>query len=226
MRLFRVAREASAARHVAITLLQTAAFWSVFLWLLPELVAALGRALDVPPLGLGPGHPFAIGLFAAASALGLTCGIWMAVRGKGTPLPLCTAREFVVSGPYRYVRNPMALAGITQGIAAGLWRDDVLVVHYALAGALLWHFAVRPPEERDLQGRFGAAFVTYRNRVGLWLPLLPRAVERAVAVACLALALAAGIASGDGSASSLWRGSALVATAGLLLLVLVRRWRR
>ncbi len=226
MRMFRVAREASTARHVANTLLQTAVFWSLFLWLLPAVVAACGRALDVPPLGLGPGHPLAIALFVAASALGLTCGIWMAVRGKGTPLPLCAAREFVVSGPYRWVRNPMAIAGITQGIAVGLWRDDVLVVHYALAGALLWHFVARPPEERDLEARFGESFVAYRNRVGIWLPLLPRSVGRAVAVALGALALAAPFAVGDGSAASLWRVSTFVATAGLLLLVLVRHWRR
>ena len=42
----------------------------------------------------------------------------MAVTGRGTPLPFDAARDLVVSGPYRLVRNPMVVAGLTQSLAS------------------------------------------------------------------------------------------------------------
>ncbi len=218
---FRVANEASTARHIAATLLQTAAFWFTFLWLLPELVSALGSKFALPRLGVERvgGTPVAIALFVAASALGLSTGIMMAVLGRGTPLPMCTAREFVTSGPYRWLRNPMALAGITQGFAVGLWRDDVLVVLYALAGAVLWHGVARPPEERDLVRRFGAPFVAYRERVGLWLPRMPRPIEGCLAVLCAVGA--AGWFAGDGTSATALFVASPFALLGLLLAALL-----
>ena len=176
MKLFRVARPASTVRHVATTAAQIVAFWSTFLWFLPAAVQHVGERLGeasfaLPCLGwLGPG------LFAFASALGLTSAWWMSTRGRGTPLPLATAREFVVTGPYRWLRNPMALAGISQGVAVGLWRDSPLVVLYATAGGLVWHFVARPPEEADLVARFGDPYLAYRRCVPIWLPRLPTGV--------------------------------------------------
>jgi protein-S-isoprenylcysteine O-methyltransferase Ste14 len=61
----------------------------------------------------------------------------------------------VLAGPYRHVRNPMAVAGIAQGVAVALWLGSWAVLLYAVSGALLWHMAIRSAEERDLAERFG-----------------------------------------------------------------------
>jgi protein-S-isoprenylcysteine O-methyltransferase Ste14 len=114
--------------------------------------------------------PLSIGLLAAASGLGLCSGMTMATRGDGTPLPTATAPRLVIAGPYRYVRNPMAVAGIAQGIAVGWYLGSVSVILCSLAGAVLWHIAVRPVEERDLAKRFGQSYADYRKHVKLWLP--------------------------------------------------------
>ena len=194
MNLFRVARPASTARHVATTAAQIVAFWSTFLWFLPAAVQHVGERLGEPSFALPSLRWLGPVLFALASALGLTSAWWMSTRGRGTPLPLATAREFVVTGPYRFVRNPMALAGIAQGVAVGLWRDSPCVVLYAIAGGLVWHFVARPPEEADLVARFGEPYLAYRRRVALWLPQLPNAVTLGLATglgiggACLVLA--------------------------------------
>jgi protein-S-isoprenylcysteine O-methyltransferase Ste14 len=66
----------------------------------------------------------------------------------------------------------MAVAGIGQGVAVALWLGSWVVLLYALAGAVLWHVAIRPAEERDLAARFGSAYRAYRSAVRLWLPRL------------------------------------------------------
>ena len=96
----------------------------------------------------------------------------MATVGEGTPLPTATAPKLVVSGPYRFVRNPMALAGILQGVAVGWWLGSYVVLAYALAGAALWHLCVRPIEEADLRRRFGSDYERYQSCVRLWIPTL------------------------------------------------------
>lgn len=170
----REARPANWRWNVAKTLTQTVAFWTVFLFLIPagflELESALG--LDgwrfTGPAGTWVG----VALFCVGGALGLTSGLVMAVRGGGTPLPADCARELVVSGPYRYLRNPMAVAGLTQGFAVGLILGSPTVILYAVAGGPVWHVFVRPWEEADLEARFGEPYRRYRARVRCWWPRL------------------------------------------------------
>jgi protein-S-isoprenylcysteine O-methyltransferase Ste14 len=149
---------------------QIVIFWGTFLWVLPMgIVEAQGY------LGWGRfEHPLqtliSASLFVLASCLGLWSGISMATRGGGTPLPTATAPRLVVSGPYRYVRNPMAVARILQGIAVGWFLGSLPVIVYSLAGIVAWHAFVRPTEERELLERFGESYQRYRSRVRVWLP--------------------------------------------------------
>src|SRR5699024_5059518 len=109
-------------------------------------------------------------LVAAASLLGVWSAVTMARLGRGTPLPGAMAHHLVVAGPYRWVRNPMAVAGIVQGAGVGLLLGSWLVLLYAVVGGVLWHLLVRPHEERDLAERFGQEYEHYRARVRCWLP--------------------------------------------------------
>ncbi|RGE22009.1 isoprenylcysteine carboxylmethyltransferase family protein [Leucobacter sp. wl10] len=169
---FRQARPATAGRNVGRTGAQIVGFWGLFLGAIPLVIAALeqrwGLQLD-PPAAVPVAGAV---LLVPASALGIWAALAMSLRGEGTPLPSAAARRLVVSGPYRYVRNPMAVAGIAQGVAVGLLLGSWLVVLYALSGSLLWNRVVRPLEEADLQARFGAAFAVYRERVACWIPRL------------------------------------------------------
>ena len=162
----REARPASAGWNVCKTLVQTIGFWSFFLWLLPwGIVGIEGRVvsgLPPPPAWMTFGGA---ALFLLAGSLSLSSGVIMALRGCGTPMPNDCPRELVVAGPYRYVRNPMAVGGITQGVAVGLMRGSPSVVVYAVLGAIVWHVLVRPWEETDLELRFGEPYLRYRSAV-------------------------------------------------------------
>ncbi|TWU02831.1 methyltransferase family protein [Stieleria varia] len=158
------------SQAVLWTLGQTAIFWCVFRWVLPMGIVELDRYSGINGFEHAFQTPVSIGLFVAASCLGLWSGVTMAASGDGTPLPTATAPRLVIAGPYRFVRNPMAVAGIVQAIAVGWCLGSYAVIVYSLAGAVLWHIAVRPVEESDLRLRFGEAYNDYQRRVRLWIP--------------------------------------------------------
>ncbi|MFT6148467.1 MAG: protein-S-isoprenylcysteine O-methyltransferase Ste14 [Saprospiraceae bacterium] len=165
---FKTATSESWLWNVSKTLIQTALFWIVFLFLLPDLVMYIvgGSAL----LTFSPLPNLGIVAFAIFSVLGLWSGITMSVIGQGTPLPTDCPSKLVIKGPYRLVRNPMAVAGIGQGISIGLYFGALAVIVYALVGAVLWHYFVRPAEEEDLEKRFGEDYLDYKRKVKCWLP--------------------------------------------------------
>ena len=160
------------AAHVVATFGQIVVFWGFFLAVLPVAIAFLesrwGFHLPFPPGAVALGAV----VLVLASALGIWSAISMSTRGGGTPLPVAMPNRLVVAGPYRWVRNPMALAGIVQAVAVGLMLQSWMVVAYALIGSLVWNHLVRPFEEADLAQRFGDAFEGYRRSVRCWLPRL------------------------------------------------------
>jgi len=168
----RPARPASPAWNLAKTLAQTGVFWAVFLFLLPALVYSAESAIGLtwwrfPSLVAQIGGSL---LFVVGASLGTLSGVIMAFAGHGTPLPFDCARELVLAGPYRYVRNPMAVAGLLQGVAVGIFLGSPAVALYALAGGPVWNYFVRPAEELDLLARFGDAYRVYQSEVPCWLP--------------------------------------------------------
>ncbi|MET0303678.1 MAG: isoprenylcysteine carboxylmethyltransferase family protein [Microbacteriaceae bacterium] len=180
---FRSARaDAGTGRNLATVAAQIIVFWGLFLIVIPSAVVALESrwrvGIALPPPAPGGLAVAGVALLVLASALGLWSAGTMATRGRGTPLPSAMPTRLVIAGPYRLVRNPMAVAGIVQGIGVGLVLSSWLVVAYAVVGSVLWNYAVRPLEERDLEERFGDEFRRYRDAVRCWLPRLPRTASR------------------------------------------------
>jgi protein-S-isoprenylcysteine O-methyltransferase Ste14 len=156
------------------TLLQVVIFWGTFLIILPKGLNEVEQKFLWQNLSFVGQGPISISLIGLASCLGLASGMAMARQGQGTPLPTASAPELVCTGPYRWIRNPMALAGIVQGLGVGIFLGSLSVIAYAILGGILWHVVVRPSEELELQSRFGDAYQDYRRKVGLWLPRIFR----------------------------------------------------
>ena len=117
-------------------------------------------------------------LFYAAMfflSLGLLLAIW-SVRtfytkgGEGTPGPWCPVSNLIISGPYRYVRNPMIL-----GVVNLLLFESAL---FASISFFLWaivffvgniiYFKIF--EENELIKRFGTDYENYKNEVPMLFP--------------------------------------------------------
>jgi protein-S-isoprenylcysteine O-methyltransferase Ste14 len=169
---FRPAKERSSASHVRHSLLQVAVFWSFFLLFLPATLAWIEwrLLLQWPALDRPVVHWLGLAVFLAGSVVGLWSMWSMSVVGRGTPLPAATARELVVVGPYRFVRNPMAVAGAVQTVGVGLWLGSWSVLVAALTGCLVWNQYIRPGEEADLLARFGEPYRRYSREVSCWIP--------------------------------------------------------
>ena len=95
-----------------------------------------------------------------------------ALQGLGTPAPVAPTQTLVVTGLYRYVRNPIYVAVVAiilgQALLFGDWR---LVVY----GALFWlasHVFVVAYEEPTLKQTFGAQYEAFRANVPRWVPRL------------------------------------------------------
>lgn len=168
--IFRKASPGSAVRHVAATAAQIVVFWSFFLFVVPSAIVFVERQLAWPSFAFGAQGVLAALIFLTFSSLGLASGLTMAGRGAGTPLPFVATNRLVTIGPYRYVRNPMVIAGLGQGLAVALWFGSWSVVAYVLVGGLIWEYLVRPAEERDLRDAFGDEFATYCEHVRCWIP--------------------------------------------------------
>lgn len=75
----------------------------------------------------------------------------------------------------RYTRNPMVLATLTFLVSFGLWARSAAFVIWVLAlvtPAFLYYLLRY--EERELEIRFGAAYLDYRARTAMLLPWPPR----------------------------------------------------
>lgn len=110
----------------------------------------------------------------AGAALVLTCVGFFVLRGRGTPAPFDPPKNFVAAGPYKYVRNPMYVGGLSLLVGFGLWQQSVSILLFALLLALIVHLFVVLFEEPGLERRFSASYINYKQSVNRWLPRRPR----------------------------------------------------
>ena len=105
---------------------------------------------------------------AAGSALLLWCVSEFYVSGRGTLAPWSPPRTLVVTGLYRFSRNPMYVAVILilWGWAAGYQSPGLAV--YALGIMLGFHLRVVFGEEPWLARRHGQQWERYKASVPRW----------------------------------------------------------
>src|SRR5271168_3191912 len=121
---------------------------AVFLVIAPGFVAGLAPwwishwRLETPFFGM-PLFRFAGGVLMALGGIGLLDSfVRFAVQGLGTPAPVFPTRHLVVSGLYRYVRNPMYLAVACVILDQGLIFGNSALLEYGAVIWLLFHLFV------------------------------------------------------------------------------------
>ena len=149
---------------------------AVFLVIAPGFVAGLVPwwishwRLQPAFLGL-PLLRFAGGILFALGAAGLLDSfVRFAVQGLGTPAPVFPTRHLVVTGLYRYVRNPMYVAVVSTIIGQALVFGNLDLLKYGGLVWLLFHIFVLVYEEPTLSASFGSEYQEFRAAVPRWIP--------------------------------------------------------
>jgi protein-S-isoprenylcysteine O-methyltransferase Ste14 len=116
------------------------------------------------------------GTLRLAGLLPLLSGLWVMISGAraftraDTPLiPFETSTTLVVSGPFKFTRNPMYL-GMTliltgTGVMSGTLAPLISVILFFI---IIRHQYVLP-EEKMMKELFGEEFLMYCTRVRRWL---------------------------------------------------------
>ena len=131
------------------------------------------------PLGLlRTGSQVQTGFFSSLAVplwmVGIAMLVWcfwdFLAKGKGTPAPMDPPKELVVSGLYKYVRNPMYVGVLFVILGHFLWFGFWNLLIYGALVFLAFHSFVILYEEPNLKQRFGAAYEEYLKRVSRWIP--------------------------------------------------------
>jgi protein-S-isoprenylcysteine O-methyltransferase Ste14 len=134
---------------------------AVVAFAIPLIVTAWMQSLSVR-------NPFGLVMLLCGLLLLLACVREFYVSGRGTLAPWAPPKYLVVSGPYRYCRNPMYVGVelILLGWAALYW--SALLLLYAVGVAALFHLRVVLTEEPWAARTFGEGWYAYRTTMPRW----------------------------------------------------------
>ena len=123
-----------------------------------------------------PGAFRAVGwvIVSAGAALASSCIVAFIAVGEGTPAPFDPPRNFVATGPYRWVRNPMYVGALTTIVGIGVIVGSPAIVLLSLVFFCCAHLFVVFYEEPTLARTFGSSYDQYRSAVSRWIPRRPR----------------------------------------------------
>jgi protein-S-isoprenylcysteine O-methyltransferase Ste14 len=99
------------------------------------------------------------------------CSLSFVFIGKGTPVPFTPTKELIVTGLYRFVRNPLYIAGVFVLTGEALLFQSIGIFFYCLIMFKEFNLHVLM-EETQLADKFGKSYEQYRNSVPRWIPRL------------------------------------------------------
>jgi protein-S-isoprenylcysteine O-methyltransferase Ste14 len=129
-----------------------------------------GWRIEPPFLGFVPLRFLGGGMIVAGIAGLVHCFARFALEGRGTPAPVAPTETLIVTGLYRYVRNPMYVAVVVIITGQALLLGSVSLLRYAGIVWLCFFAFVLLYEEPTLRGRYGETYDLYRANVRRWLP--------------------------------------------------------
>jgi len=133
------------------------------------IAAALSYSAGWPRVPGLPLVPLAVVLVAAGLALSVTAVALFRREDTEINPVSATNRKLVISGPYRFTRNPMylGLVTITLGIAFWIGAWPMFLAPIATFATANWGNV--PFEEAKMRRQFGAEFGAYVRRVRRWI---------------------------------------------------------
>ncbi len=130
----------------------------------------LGLLRTGPRIETGVTSLLAFPLWLIGSLIVLRCFWDFTFKGRGTPVPIDPPKELVVTGFYRYVRNPIYVGVLLIFLGHFLWFGYWALLIYTVFAFIGVHFFVVLYEEPTLKRKFGAVYEDYLKRIPRWIP--------------------------------------------------------
>ena len=149
---------------------------AIFFCVAPGLVAGVGPGaiagwqIGPPFLGLCFFRVIGVILIIIGAAGLLDSMARFALKGRGTPAPFAPPATLVISGLYRYVRNPMYVAIVAAILGQALLFGNIAVLGYSVVVWCLFHLFIIKVEEPTLRSQFGESYSAYQSGVRRWWP--------------------------------------------------------
>ncbi len=106
----------------------------------------------------------------------LISSLWLVIVGKGPFVEFDPPTEFVATGPYRWMRNPIAAMLLVTVLGEAVFWHSPGIFTLFLLGFPIAQLQVTRIEEPRLKARFGESYVEYCRTVPRWLPKRPKPV--------------------------------------------------
>lgn len=152
-----------------ITALFGATFVVCLFGLVPESLVHLNDELGWWRWQTAASHTLGVALFVASVGLILYCSRLFNRLGHGTPVPINPPTELVVSGVYRFSRNPIYVGQVGILLSYFVFSGELTLLLYACAWAAVVQAFIVLVEEPDLRKKFGASYEDYCRTVPRWL---------------------------------------------------------
>ena len=113
-------------------------------------------------------HFSGLTIFTVGLVIMLICVASFAVRGKGTLSPADPTKKLVISGLYRFSRNPMYVGVTMMLLGESIFFRSYMVGAYALLIFIAFNIFIVFFEEPRLQNDFGSEYNEYIKKVRRW----------------------------------------------------------
>lgn len=152
-----------------------------FLIILPAIFISIGFLID-EYVHIGGNDTIRIVVSLLTMVIGLLILLWSAHTqwkiGNGTPAPNAPTQQLIVSGVYKYTRNPIELGAIIYyfglGTVTGSYTIGLVSFLLGLIIGSAYHKFV---EEKELYARFGDSYLKYKKGVPFLIPNFKRGNE-------------------------------------------------
>jgi len=96
-------------------------------------------------------------------------------RARGTPVPINPPQKLITTGLYAHSRNPMLQGIFLVFFGVGVMTGSIsLTFFFSPLFVLFFYFQVTKVEEKEMELKFGQAYIEYKQRVPRFFPRLPK----------------------------------------------------
>ena len=136
------------------------------------------------PINLIAGARLRTGISLLIGGVGIVfivwSNLWLFFVGKGGPADWFgtqispRSQHLVISGPYRYTRNPMMFGALSSYLGLAVFFNSAICLGLVAAMSVGASIYLKTVEEKRLLRDFGDAYQQYRKTVSMLAPFPPR----------------------------------------------------